>query len=444
MLATFAWSLLPDGPLRSVAFFLATTSWITSLLLNLSPFMRFDGYFALSDLLRAENLQPRSFALARWQLREWLFGLGEPAPEILPVWRKRLFISYAYATWVYRLVLFLGIALLVYHFAFKLLGIVLFAVEIAWFILMPMKNEVHQWWIRRSTMRLNRNMLVSLTGVVLLLLAFALPWRGTVSVPGVMLAGEFQPIYASERGRIAAIKVDDGATVEPGAPLIILEQPELEHALAQTRRELALIEQRLERQAGSSRDLKDILVLNQQREELRARSESLRQRIDRLTLRASLSGQVSQMQSLQVGQWVSENAPLLSLRSAQGLRLMALAPSETLSRLQAGASAVWISDLPGAPRLELQLSRIDQTAVQQIMWPELASVYGGPVPTRKDAQQQLRPEGAWYQLELRALQSAQTPGQQQTGQVLINAPAESLLGRYWRHAVAVWVRESGF
>lgn len=33
---------------------------------------------------------------------------------------------------------------------------------------------------------------------------------------------------------------------------------------------------------------------------------------------------------------------------------------------------------------------------------------------------------------------------QQPGKALIQARRESLLGRYWRHAVAVWIRESGF
>ena len=59
--ATFLWGIVPDGGLRGVLFFVATTSWISSLLINISPFMRFDGYYALSDFLGMENLQPRSF-----------------------------------------------------------------------------------------------------------------------------------------------------------------------------------------------------------------------------------------------------------------------------------------------------------------------------------------------------------------------------------------------
>ena len=444
MLATFAWSFLPDGPWRSVAFFVATTSWVTSLLVNLSPFMRFDGYFAFSDLLRAENLQPRAFALARWHLRETLFGWGQTPPETLPVWRARLFIGYAYATWLYRLTLFLGIALLVYHFAFKLLGIVLFAVEIGWFIFLPMKNELLQWWQNRQAMKLNRNSQLTLLALLLLLLGMTVPWRSTVAVPGVLLAGEFRPVYAPERGRIAEIRLSPPAQVQSQTVLIQLEQPELSHALAQTSRELELVEEKIQRQAGSARDLQDALVLTQQKIELQTKLASLRQREERLTLRAPIKGVVSQMEALQVGQWVSEHAPLMTLRSEQGLRVMALAPSENLHRLEEGTHATWVSNLPGSPSLELKLTRIDQTAIQHLAWPELASEYGGPVPVRKDVHQQLHPEGAWYQLELVSTSDQIAPTQQQAGQVLIQGTRESLLGRYLRYAAAIWIRESGF
>ena len=80
-LALFAWGVLDDGPARSAAFFLATASLVGSLFVNLSPFMRFDGYYAMADALGMQNLQPRAFELARWQLRQWLFGLPENVPE---------------------------------------------------------------------------------------------------------------------------------------------------------------------------------------------------------------------------------------------------------------------------------------------------------------------------------------------------------------------------
>src|SRR5690606_41096448 len=42
VIALLAWSLLPDGPARTAAFMLASATWITTLVINLNPFMRFD------------------------------------------------------------------------------------------------------------------------------------------------------------------------------------------------------------------------------------------------------------------------------------------------------------------------------------------------------------------------------------------------------------------
>ena len=145
VIATLFWVILPDGLMKAIAFSVATTGWILSLAINLNPFMRFDGYYILSDLLGVDNLQQRSFELGKWRLREILFKPNFECPEDLPKSRINLLILYAWATWIYRFFLFLGIALLVYHFFFKVLGVIVFAIEIYWFILRPIFNEIKVW-----------------------------------------------------------------------------------------------------------------------------------------------------------------------------------------------------------------------------------------------------------------------------------------------------------
>lgn len=72
----FMWSILPEGALKSLFFFLGTTSITATLAINASPFMRFDGYFLLCDIVGMPNLHTRSSAYARWWLRAviWLEG----------------------------------------------------------------------------------------------------------------------------------------------------------------------------------------------------------------------------------------------------------------------------------------------------------------------------------------------------------------------------------
>src|SRR5262249_2899006 len=152
---------------------------------NASPFMRFDGYFLLSDWLDMPNLHARAFALARWDLRERLFALGEAPPERFPRAREIGLIVFAWATWIYRLALFLGIAVLVYPFFVKAVGIGGFAVGIGWFVLLPLGSEVRAWrqrWpVIRARPRARRTAAVATAALALVVV----PWPVPVSSSGV-------------------------------------------------------------------------------------------------------------------------------------------------------------------------------------------------------------------------------------------------------------------
>ena len=228
LIATFLWAILPDGGLKSVTFFIATTSWISSLAINVSPFMRFDGYYVFSDWLKAENLQPRSFALARWQLREILFGLNHSPPEELNPSRRWTFILYAWLTWIYRFFLFLGIAFLVYHLAFKVLGILLFAIEIYWFILKPIINEIKYWSSLKSEIKLNKETKRLYIILTILILGLLLPWKSSLKLPAVYVSEQYSKIYSPYPAQIKEIFVNKDETVTTDQELIKLYSPELD------------------------------------------------------------------------------------------------------------------------------------------------------------------------------------------------------------------------
>ena len=124
-IAGLLWLLLPDGIPRTLMFFVAVTSLATSIFINLNPFMKFDGYYLLSDALGVDNLQTRSFANLRWQLRRWLTGSAEEKPHRIPESSHAVMNLYAACTWLYRLILYFTICWMVYQFWFKALGLLL-------------------------------------------------------------------------------------------------------------------------------------------------------------------------------------------------------------------------------------------------------------------------------------------------------------------------------
>ena len=204
-LATLAWALAPDGIFRQAMLYLATTGWLLTLALNASPFMRFDGYFILTDLLDFPNLHERAGVLARAWLRKTLFGVTAPDSENLSLTARRALIAFALFTWLYRFTLFLGIAVAVYLLFFKALGIFLFAVEIAWFIVMPVWRELKDWrdlWPAVTTGHRRRLGLILL--VLLFLLAF--PWSFDIKAPAWAMAESRQLVFAPMAASVADLR----------------------------------------------------------------------------------------------------------------------------------------------------------------------------------------------------------------------------------------------
>jgi putative peptide zinc metalloprotease protein len=210
LLSTFIWAILPDGTMKSIAFFIATTGWIASLAINISPFMKFDGYYVLSDWLKADNLQPRSFALAKWKLRRFLFDFKDAPPELLENSRINIFIIYAWFTWLYRFTLFIGLAFLIYNYAFKVLGIFLFAVEIIWFIGLPIFKEILTWYKMKSQITFSLKTFRTIFIIIILFLTFFYPWQSNITLPAIYSSENFTTLYPSEDSKIIDIKIQLG------------------------------------------------------------------------------------------------------------------------------------------------------------------------------------------------------------------------------------------
>ncbi|WP_298719098.1 biotin/lipoyl-binding protein [uncultured Oceanisphaera sp.] len=446
LLATFLWNLLPDGPLRSAAFFVATTSWVTSVLVNISPFLRFDGYYAFSDWLGIENLQQRAFAFGRWRLRYLLLGLKDPLPEPQPRGRARLMVAYAWATWLYRFFLFLGIALLVYHLFFKVLGILLFAVEICWFIVLPIWREVNVWWKRRSECSMGTGRLLFWILATGLLMLSVLPLHVGVSVPAVLKAKSEQSLFVSEPAVIMEVAVKQGDAVEAGQLLVRLESEPLNFELQQVEEELQLARLLLDRSGSSVQEKAVRAITEQQYRRLLERKAGLLVRQERLQLRAPFTGRITQVESLHPGVWVGTEMPLLSVVEPTRFDVEGYIGEQYLDLIGPGSLGVFIADRPGMAALPVQVSDVDIGAVFALPYGELSSEYGGPIAVRRVTDDRLVPEEGHYRVSmiLDDISSLGDTDARLPGVVRVEGESRSWLWYQLRRVLAILIRESGF
>ena len=143
-------------------------------------------------------------------------------------------IFYAWATWIYRFFLFIGIAILVYHYTFKVLGIILFVVEIIWFICLPIYREMALWWKMRSDIGLSFNFIITILFISVLLFLFIYPWKNYQKIPAILQSENFISIYAPEEAQIKRVHIKEGDKVQKDQLLIELISPSLNYKINQT------------------------------------------------------------------------------------------------------------------------------------------------------------------------------------------------------------------
>ena len=445
LIATFAWAILPDGGLKSVAFFIATTSWISSLAINVIPFMRFDGYYVFADWLKAENLQPRSFALARWKVRETFFGLNHKPPEELNPSRRWIFISYAWLTWLYRFFLFIGIALLVYHLAFKVLGIILFIIEIYWFIMAPIVREIKQWWLLKSEIKFNKEtkrLLIIIFSILILLLA---PWKSSMKIPAVYVSEKYSKIYSPYSAQIKNILVQKDEIVKKGQPLIELYSPNLEDYINSTRRKLKLIKTKLNRLSDSAGNMDQYITYQQRLVSVQSELHGLLKIQNKMIIRAPFSGSIKDLDNLSNGMWVSNKNELFGIVHYGTGQVKGFVKEEQIDRFKSNNTAVFIPNDGVHKKINLISRSLDFSSVGILPYLSLSSTHKGPIAVRLDVDKEFenRPETAYYSANFRPVNKTNIEFEL-PGYVHVDGYRYSPFLKMFKNIFSLLIRESGF
>lgn len=446
IIATFLWSFLPEGPLKSIAFIIATTSWITSLLVNISPFLRFDGYYALSDWTNTKNLQPRSFATAKWFIRKYLFGLDEDEPETLSKSKRNFFVIYAILTWIYRFFLFLGIAVLVYYFAFKVLGIVLFLVEILWFILIPVYKELKVWWEKRDKVSWNKRNKISFSVFIVLLALIFFPWKTTVTIPAVIEAKNSTIIYAPKEAKIKSINVNSKNQIKKDEVIIELESDLLNLSISQVQKELDSLEYDLKMIISNTENLENRFVIEERIVEKQIELEGLEKLKNELLIKAPFDGVFYFKETFKVGQWVNPKEPIAHIYNSDSSNVVAFIEDYNLRYITNISSSKFMANSGLISNIDTKIYEISRVSLTNLDYPELSSLYGGEIAVRQDTneKQKLITENAYFKISADILDSSYDYKTRIDGVLLIESQRSSFINRLVQIINNTIVQESGF
>ncbi|MGE5639985.1 MAG: HlyD family efflux transporter periplasmic adaptor subunit [Clostridia bacterium] len=444
VLSTLLWALSPEGAAKNVLFVLASTTWVMTLAVNLSPFMRFDGYFVFSDLLGFPNLHERGTACAKWWMRKTFFGLeaDTPEPHLRPRQRAGL-IAFAYITWAYRLTVFLGIALLVYHFAFKLLGIFLFMVEIVWFIAKPIWTEVAYLLNARKAVRIQPGPSLAAAAVVLAAV-WMVPISHQVSAPAILRAQQEHAVYAPFAAKVIAVNVRDRSPVAADAELVKLEALDLDVRERKADINIASARAELARMPSSVRLQENYNVMVQQLAQATVEKQAVQGEYARQLLRSPQEGVVRDMApDLVPGRWIGMHQLLMRVVSDSDQVVEAYVNERQVAAVRPGQIVRFYPHLPDLPVVKGEVVSVDKSPQKELSRPLLASTYGGEIAVKQGSRGALLTQDAVFRVTVKPIDARRMPDAMIHGDVRIETGLRFVVENFVYRTLSVIIRESG-
>jgi putative peptide zinc metalloprotease protein len=328
------------------------------------------------------------------------------------------------------------------------LGIVLFLIEIVYFILRPVAHELQRWWKDRGSIRSTQRSRWTVACAGTLALLAILPWSTRISVPAVVEAAVIARVYPQRGGDVEEVRVKAGDTVRAGDVLVVLRSAEIDHQIALTTGKIALLQMRLARRSSDSEDRSNSLVNEQELRALSSELRGLRTERNDSTIRAPEGGMLAEFNStIHAGRTIGRTEFVALIRGG-GSVVRGYISQDDISRLGRRNAGRFVADLPGWPSLDVELQDIARSGAATIETPELASQHGGPIAVRPHAgdgsHRRLIPVKANYLATMLVAPGGIAPDYSARGVVILQGDAESSAGRAWRQIAAVLVRESGF
>lgn len=334
--AALIWAHSAPGVINALAYNVIFVASVSTLLFNLNPLMRFDGYHMLVDWLDTPNLFQRSRDQLKYLGQRFLLGVktAQPAARTRKeVWGLPL---YGVVSLGYWLVL---MSTIIFFIAEQYLDL---GIALAWIIfftaiVLPLfkflKYLVSSPQLQHQRFRAVTSTVV-LAGLATALLA-GVPMPERVRVKGVLQASEFRELYSESGGTLVQLLARPGSWVQAGQPLARLDNPELDYELRSARRQREqLLAQEMQ---AVSTAVANLQALVRQRQAIEEKITQLLQQQKALVVLAPIEGiwSASELEASR-GQWIGRGAGLGTVVDDRSWRFVAVLPQVSTHLFEAG------------------------------------------------------------------------------------------------------------
>ncbi|TWU31967.1 efflux RND transporter periplasmic adaptor subunit [Novipirellula artificiosorum] len=450
-IAFWFWLCVEDPVVQMHARNLIVAATITTVLFNLNPLMRFDGYYLLSDYLELPNLSTNATRWLTYLRQKYWLGASVTRPT-WPEGQVPMVATYAVAAFVWRILICVTLAMAAMSL-WRGAGILLAAVAITFWIGKPIVRLFAHW---NDPVRINRSRFLTVTGamVVLCIAGLMLPYQQRVSAPMIVTHDKPVEVRSRARGFVTEIAVEPGQRVVVGQVLARL-----------TNRGLEIDLQRLNAEIAQSRHRQRVFRHNQSMVELEieraselammTRQHDLQQRLAGLHIRCPAEGTVLQSDLVdRLGTLVTAGERMFVVADPKQMKLVAMIRQDdavTLRDRDQFTADVWIE---GQGRLleTICFDELKPRATHDLSHPAFASSLGGSLAVYANPQARNVKE-RWKLVEPRVIAEAfwEDPQSQNGGGELRGGQrgtvrfvlGQQTLGQILLDELIQWYRKSG-
>lgn len=431
----FVWANTSPGAVHSIAYNMIFVASVSTLLFNINPLLRYDGYYMLSDLIGMPNLHQQASDHMTYLVERHAFGRKEAETPAATRKEAVWLTTFGVLSGIYRVLVFSGILLFVAD-RFLLLGLLMAVVcAVAW-VATPLVRLVRYLSSNPGLHRVRPRAVAVTGGAFAFALAFLalLPFPHHFKAPGVLKAVDYVVAVNGVPGRVEEILAPSGAKVKPGDPLLRLANPELDMEIREAR--AGLDESRARFQKAMQQQQADMGPLSSRMEYFEKRLERLEGEKADLLVTSDVGGiWISPHLNDFRGMWIPRGTPMGQLVNDEKFYFVSVVSQEDVSELFARGVRQMEVKLSGQAETAIPVQSYESIPMEQTHLPSPALGWGAGGDVAVDTKDDRGVKTAEPFYEVRAVLEGGTEASLlhgRSGKIRFRLAAEPLLWQGWR------------
>ncbi len=372
------WANSPQGVISTICYYVVAISMLNTIFCNGNPFIRFDGYYILSDIVGIDNLAKRAIDAFKTLYRKILFGLPGSV-EDLALNKKIFLVFFAICSFTYKLFLYTSIIIMVYFQFTKAIGLLLAVFEFYLMLWKPFYKELI-FLIQNRAMMKKKNLFITISTLIILIIIFIIPFPWNIASVCEIKIKEPVIITIKEDGFLNKNSLKNGSLIKKGDILFHQKNNILDYAKEKELLEIKQIKLQIDQVKEHSEKRNYLKILEQKLISSEKKLKEIERKKELLVTKSDCSGEFYLYNENIGGAWLKKGTPVAEIINKE-YNIRAFINEEYIDKIKVNDNIVMrfndsLLNLTGT------INKISRVTKKEFSVPTMALMkYGGKIAT---------------------------------------------------------------